>query len=83
MVQFKAALIWCTVLLIRLFTVVTDSGLIRATGELLTSIWNTTVISEPDDRFPASAFELVEAMSLPPPLLPSGMIVNPDGSKGM
>lgn len=56
---------------IRLVTVVTDSGLIRADGKLLTSIWKTTVMSDPEE------VELVEAC------LPSCEMVNPEGSNGM
>lgn len=81
--QFKEALIWWIVLPIRLVTVVTDSGLILADGKLLTSIWKTTVISDPE------VVELVEAPSpplpIPPPVscLASREMVNPEGSKGM
>ena len=59
----------------RLLTVLTVSGLILAVGVLPTRIWKTTVTRDPDD------LELVEA----PPigLLPSGEIVNPEGSRGM
>lgn len=64
----------------------TDSGLIFADGELLTKIWNTTVISEPPDLPPPiiPAFELLlhEAASVSS-CRPSGDIVNPDGSNGI
>lgn len=79
-----AALIWWMVLLMRLLTVLTVSGLILAVGMLLTRIWKTTVTSEPadDDLAAESKLELVDAPS-PPPMVPSGDIVNPDGSRGM
>lgn len=59
--------------------VVTDSGLSLADGKLLTRIWKTTVISEPEE-VPPPPVELVEAPSTTS--LPSGDIVNPDGSRG-
>ncbi|OAY85242.1 hypothetical protein ACMD2_04154 [Ananas comosus] len=75
--QFSAAFICCTVVLMRLLTVATDSTLSFEDGRLLTSIWNATVISDPRDA--PIGFELVEAPP-PPPGRPSGRIVNPDGS---
>lgn len=67
-------------MLIRLFTVVTDSKFSFPDGKLLTSIWNATVTSEPPDLLCTS--ELLDAPS-PWSRRPSGKIVNPEGSKGI
>ena len=80
--QFKAAFICCTVVPIRLLTVVTDSIFSLADGKLLTRIWNTTVISEPPELL-LCVFELVDAPSPPWSGWPSGEMVKPDGNSGM
>lgn len=88
-VQFKADLICCTVVLIKLLTVFMDSTLIFADGKLLTRIWNATVTNDPPDPPPPGTilpvFELVEAPPPPVPLedLQSGSMLKPEGRRGM
>lgn len=79
--QFNPSLICCTVVPIRLLTVVTDSKFSFADGKLLTRIWNATVISDPPDLL--CVLELLDAPSPPCSPCPSGDTVNPDGSRGI
>lgn len=57
-----------------------DSKLSLAPGEMLISIWNATVTSDPEG-LPVGP-ELVEAPP-PTPNLPSGSMVKPDGKMCM
>lgn len=81
--QFKAALIFWTVELIRVLTVATDSmfsSFEEVEQGVETNIWKATVSSEPPDDLPA--FALVEA-PFPVSGRPSPDITKPDGRTGI